>query len=78
MAGRQILVMALAELGDFRSGCARFADLAREQSGFPDAWISLGNACLQCGDATAVVDAFGGSAPRWHMDCSVACGVQQL
>lgn len=58
-AGRQMLAMALAGQGDFLSARVQFADLAREQPGFPDAWINLGNACLQCGDATAAVDAFG-------------------
>ncbi len=58
-AGRQMLAMAVAGQGDFLSARVVFAELAQEQPGLPDAWINLGNACLQCGDATAAAHAFG-------------------
>ncbi len=58
VAAIQLLALALAQQGKTEPARALFDIAAQRQPQAPEAWINLGNACLECGDPAGADHAF--------------------
>ncbi|WP_449465919.1 tetratricopeptide repeat-containing sulfotransferase family protein [Stenotrophomonas humi] len=74
VAAMQLLALALAQQGSAEAARTLFDKAAQRQPDAPEAWINLGNACLECGDNAGADSAFQHARDLAGEDVAVLLG----
>ena len=74
VAAMQLLALALAQQGNAEAARTLFDKAAQRQPDAPEAWINLGNACLECGDHAGADGAFQHARRLTGEDVAVLLG----